>query len=92
MEHAARTFCDIWPFQFRNLVCIDSRTNAGICDPSIAPIQSLKNGPEVQGVPDLIWDEGATCQKLDIGAVDVLQCKHIQDPMNTPCSKAQSLW
>ena len=48
--------------------------------------------PEVQGVPDLIWDREAMRWKLDIGAVDVLRGKRIQDPMNTPCSKAQSLW
>ena len=40
--------------------------------------------PEVPTFPDLIWNQGVTHWQLDIGTVNFLQHKHIQDPMNTP--------
>jgi hypothetical protein len=39
--------------------------------------------PEVYRLPNLSWNWGATRQKLDIGTVNLLRSKHIQDLMNT---------
>ena len=37
-----RTFCKTWPFSSWNQACINSGMKVGICDLSIAPMQSLR--------------------------------------------------